>query len=235
MGTREWIAEKVEESREATYKVHLRGEQVLVVERTHGLSPATVLCLERSPADFTAADLDAICTQVPEVDFVVGTRSSPIAHQTYHRADMLGIGIGSLGDLLFALRHEDVASARTKERVFVENGFAGHTGVESFGRIAKRAYEIVLRAADARTRRVVITKEPELSAEEVSGLVAEHRTLALDSIASSNPATRGFGPDARDTACSAGVALFTWKSLLADLAREAGVPGGTPRPQTESR
>ncbi|MEV6218699.1 hypothetical protein [Nocardia sp. NPDC051833] len=235
MDTREWIAEKVEESRGATYRTRPEGEQVLIVERTPTCGPAIVVCLERSGAEFTAADLDAVCAQIPEVDFVVGTRSSPIAHQTYHRADVLGIGLGSLGDLLFALRHADVASARTSERIFIENGLARHAGVEGFGRIAKRAYEVVLGAVAAGTRRVVITKEYELTAGEVHSLVAEHRTLAIDAIASSNPAATGFGPDAHDAARRAGVELYTWKAFLADLGSAVAQDEHRPPPHTGSR
>lgn len=221
MTLRDWIGDRLHEDEHGrptgVAKVIAEGPHSLKATR-EALPPAYIYCAEANGAQaFTPADLENAMGELPDVQFIVVTRARTVVGSTYTSADELGIAVGGLSALHFALRSlPDIGSYRSKNHEYVQQRLSTHRIIECWRRVGYDAYEIE-RTGGLRNL-VIITMTPyEVTQYEVYRLLEEHPDVDIDALVTTNPNCRGFSRATLEAVSHAGVEIMTLDDFMFSL------------------
>lgn len=204
-----WVAEKTR-GMEGVEDVVISGRFSFKVTRAD-LPPfvAGVISSSSVTANHVLEALDA----PPEIEILVNIpRESIWTGEAIRLAEIHQIAFGGIGDLMRAVRSEDVRQYVRPEFGFVERGLQQHSCVRSYIREADRVYLIHRYGLPDLT--IVMLNEYEFTADHLR--VARERYGRFDMILLNNPngsATTG----ANELGRTLGIGIFKWGQFLGRL------------------
>jgi hypothetical protein len=197
------------------YEFEFVGNHGLLVTRPR-LPNALVYCAnvwKRGPFDLE--DLDKALDELPDAQFVA-VFPKKITHPVYERADILGLCVDGVDELVSALRYyDDISDYEHKEQAYLLGRLEASKVVRSVRRRGFRAYEIERAGLPALT--TITIDRYELTADDVYRLLKDYSGLDVDAVTITNPNAGGISTDARRAGAQAGVRVLLLRDLLHSL------------------
>ena len=134
-----WVAKKLIDTKEVT-GASVLSDLFIRVERRDGpsfvVAAVSVPCVE-------ASLIESLTSKQPRPSFILNVaRESQVSAEALTRSMDEEVPIGRMGDLLRAVRLDDVTTYKDPEIAFVERGFDQHSSISSYERLDERRYRI---------------------------------------------------------------------------------------------